>query len=185
MVFLLVVASSCGENTRIDWAKKEKHYMLAKYKDKMERPSPPAQTEAKIGNVKVSLEFSQPSVKGRKIWGDLVKYDKLWRTGANEANVFESSEAILINDNTVPAGKYSLFTIPSQDKWTVILNKVYDQWGVYNYVQSEDVLRLEVIPTISEKLEERMKFDLDSTGNLEFAWEYLRFGLSIKSLPPQ
>ena len=80
--------------------------------DKSKRPSPPAEASAKVGGTMVTINYSQPSVKSRKIWGELVPYDKVWRTGANEATTFEVSTDVKIEGKTLPAGKYGLFTIP-------------------------------------------------------------------------
>lgn len=163
-------------------AQAEADYMLFRYKDKMDRPSPPNITRAQVGRARVSIEFSQPSVKDREIWGDLVKYNKVWRTGANEANIFETSAPLLVDGDTIPVGKYSLFTIPTDDRWTIIFNKIYDQWGVYDYKQSEDVARIEVSTYNVRDLQEKMTFEVDSTGKIAFAWEFLRFSFNIKPL---
>ncbi|MFY0654903.1 MAG: DUF2911 domain-containing protein [Cyclobacteriaceae bacterium] len=173
---------SCGKKTGEQMAKMEEDFMTSHYKDKMDRPSPPARTEATIGKAKVSLEYSQPAVKGRKIWGGLEKYDKIWRTGANEANVLQTSHPLLLNGDTIPVGKFSLFTIPKRDEWIVIINKDFDQWGVYNYNESLDVTRVLVVPQKVSDLKERMTFELDQSGDLSFSWEYLRFSLNLKPL---
>ncbi len=174
---LLVMA--CGPRT----AKEEAEYMLSKYKDKMDRPSPPAMVESTIGNAHVSLDYSQPSVRERTIWGKLVKYDEIWRTGANEANVFETSADVRVGNDTIPAGKYSLFTIPTQGDWTVILNKIHNQWGVYDYNKRMDQARIQVTPYKDDKLVEKMTFNISDQGKVKFSWEYLRFDFSITSLP--
>ena len=173
----LIALTSCGIKSGV-----ESDYMNFRYKDKMDRPSPPNITTAQVGRAKVSIDYSQPSVKDREIWGDLVKYDKIWRTGANEANIFETSVPLLVASDTIPVGKFSLFTIPSTDKWTVIFNKIYDQWGVYDYKQSEDVARIEVSTYKVGELQEKMTFEVDNTGKVVFAWEYLRFSFKLKPL---
>lgn len=147
-----------------------------------ERPSPLAVEAERVGSALVSVEYSQPGVKGRNIWGDLVRFDKLWRTGANEANIFSTDKPILINGDTLSAGKYSLFTIPSREEWVVIFNKVYDQWGGYDYDRKEDAMRHIVRPHYVNELQERMDFDLDSNGQFTFSWEYLRFDLMIEPI---
>ncbi|MEQ6119035.1 DUF2911 domain-containing protein [Reichenbachiella sp. MALMAid0571] len=182
MCLYLIALSGCGIKSGKEMAQVEADYMLFRYKDKMDRPSPPNITRAQVGRAKVSIDYSQPSVKERKIWGDLVKYDKIWRTGANEANIFETSGPLLVGSDTIPVGKFSLFTIPGKDKWTVIFNKIYDQWGVYDYKQSEDVARIEVSPYNVGDLQEKMTFEVDSTGKIVFAWEYLRFSFNVKPI---
>ncbi|MEQ9286719.1 MAG: DUF2911 domain-containing protein [Cyclobacteriaceae bacterium] len=177
----LVVSASCSRTGK-EMAKAEESCMMARYKDKMDRPSPPAMTSSQVGNARVSIDYSQPGVKGRQIWGDLVKFNKIWRTGANEANVLETSAPLLVNGDTIPTGKFSLFAIPTPTDWTVVINKVYDQWGVYDYNPSEDVARLTVRPVKVGDLQERMTFDIDSTGKIEFSWEYLRFNFKVQPL---
>src|SRR5687767_4572105 len=97
------------------------------------RPSPAATATGKIGAANVSVNYSSPSVKGRTIWGDLVPYGKVWRAGANEATVFQTDRDITIEGKKLPAGKYSFFTIPTENEWTLIFNKQPEQWGAYKY----------------------------------------------------
>lgn len=182
ILFLCLVVSASCIRTGKEKAQAEESYMMARYKDKMDRPSPPAMTSSQVGNAKVSIDYSQPGVKGRQIWGDLVKYNKIWRTGANEANILETTAPLLVNGDTIPVGKYSLFAIPTPIDWTVVINKVYDQWGVYDYNPSEDVARLNVTPFKVGDLQERMTFDIDTTGKIEFSWEYLRFNFKVRPL---
>src|SRR5881398_636451 len=87
--------------------------------DKSKRPSPPAQAQCKFSDGKtITVDYSSPRMKGRKIYGDLVPYGKVWRTGANEATAFVTSADVKVGDKDVPAGSYTLFTIPNADKWT-------------------------------------------------------------------
>ncbi len=148
--------------------------------DKSKRPSPPASTTADINGVNVTLDYSSPSVKGREIWGDLVAYDKVWRTGANEANVFTTDGNVLINGMELPQGQYSLFTIPSENNWVVIFNKVAEQWGAYDYDPAEDALRVEVTPEETTEMQETLKFDISNGGTLTFHWENKSFTLNIE-----
>src|SRR6185437_4669611 len=90
--------------------------------DKSKRPSPPETATGTVGGASISINYSSPSVKGRKIWGGLVPYDKVWRAGANEATIFETNKAIKIEGKDLPAGKYSLFATPGENEWTIILN---------------------------------------------------------------
>ena len=86
-----------------------------------------------IGLTDVTITYSRPGVKGRVIWGELVPYDKVWRTGANKATTISLSDDVTINGQSIAAGTYSLHTIPGKDQWTVIFNKVANQWGSYSY----------------------------------------------------
>ncbi|UXP31626.1 DUF2911 domain-containing protein [Reichenbachiella agarivorans] len=143
------------------------------------RPSPPARTSQVINSAKVYITYSQPGVKDREIWGDLVKYDKIWRTGANEATVFSTDQIITIEGQTINPGNYALYTIPSENEWEVILNKKYDVWGAYDYDESLDVLRFKVYPTKREELQERMNFNIAPNGLVTFSWEYLQFQFQL------
>ena len=110
------------------------------------RPSPKATVSQTVGLTDVTITYCRPSVHGRVIWGGLVPYDQVWRTGANEATTITFSDEVAIEGTTLPAGTYGLFTVPGKDTWTVIFNKGAKQWGAYDYKQSEDVLRIKVKP---------------------------------------
>jgi len=149
------------------------------YGQGMKRVSPPATASATIKGTKVEIKYSQPSVKGRKIWGGLVPYDQVWRTGANEATTFETSQDVKIEGKTLPKGKYSLFTIPGKKSWTLIFNKKAKQWGAYNYSSSDDALRVKVKAKNSKKMSEKLQFSF--VGNTAvFHWEKLEFEFAIK-----
>jgi len=114
------------------------------------KPSPLAIAKMKYKDAYVKVVYSQPHKNGRKIFGELVPYNKVWRTGANEATEITLTDTILVAGDTLNAGTYSIFTIPQKDKWTVIFNNELGQWGAYNYLEKSDELRIEV-PT--EKIE--------------------------------
>ncbi len=177
---VLPLSFSCSKKS--DKAANEEEYMMSRYAQKKERPSPPAKTKIKIGDNYLGLYYSQPSVSGRKIWDDLVPYDDVWRTGANEASVFKTTTKVVIEGDTIEPGKYALFTIPSESSWTVILNDKYDVWGAYDYDKQFDVARFEVIPVLVPEMLEKMTFEIDSTGLVEFAWENLRFNFQVSMI---
>src|SRR5215831_9717857 len=104
--------------------------MIWAQSDKSKRPSPPATATGKVMGATIAIDYSSPSVKGRKIWGGLVPYDKVWRTGANEATLFSTDKEIKVEGKPLPAGKYSLYTIPGEKEWVIILNSQTGQWGV-------------------------------------------------------
>lgn len=106
--------------------------------------SPAANAEIKSGELNVKVAYSQPQKKGRKIFGGLVPYGKVWRTGANEATEITFSKAAKLNGQPIAAGTYTLFTIPNEDKWTIILNSVTGQWGAFTHKPDKDVMRTEV-----------------------------------------
>lgn len=107
-----------------------------------------------FGLGKITLSYSRPNTKGRKIFGGMEPYGTVWRTGANSATLISFTEPVKFGGTEVPAGEYGLFTIPGQDEWTVILNKGAKQWGAYEYKAADDVLRIKVKPvTLQEKVE--------------------------------
>jgi hypothetical protein len=146
--------------------------------EKKERASPPAKVSATVAGSTITVNYGQPSVKGRKIWGDLVPYNKVWRTGANEATTFETSKDIKVEGILLPAGKYALFTIPGETEWTFIFNKTANQWGAYSYDEKQDQLRIKVKPQKTATLNEQLTFYIENNKVL-FRWEYLEAGFKI------
>ena len=147
--------------------------------DKSKRPSPPAKAEFVVGAATITIDYSQPGVKGRKIWGELVPYDKVWRTGANEATTFEVSKDVKVEGNALKAGKYGLFTIPGKDEWVIIFNSVPNQWGAYEYDENKDVLRVTVKPTETSESTERLTFSVEDNGMVIMKWEKLKVGFKV------
>ena len=143
-----------------------------------EIPSPLKKISETVNGVKVDLQYGSPGVKGRTIWGELVPYGEVWRTGANEATWISFDKDVMIEGNKVPAGKYGLFTIPNTDEWTVILNKTWDQWGAYDYSADDDLVRFSVSPQMLETPEERMAFAL-ADNQVKFMWEKLAFAFEV------
>ena len=145
--------------------------------------SPAAAVMQEVGISRVKIHYHRPAVQGRKIWGDLVPYGKVWRLGANEATVLEIPHEAKINGNKIAAGKYSLFAIPSADSWTFVVNKVPDQWGAFSYKQEQDVLRFQAKP---EAAPHREWFDIDIVPTSDRAmrvdvmWEKLRVPFTIE-----
>ena len=152
--------------------------------DKASRPSPPDSTTGKVGNATITINYSSPGVKGRKIWGGLVPYDKAWRAGANEATIFETDKAIQVEGKPLPAGKYSLFAIPGEKQWQFIFNSETGQWGIKqtgeaNRDPAKDVLTVTVKPQQSSTMTERLKYDITSKG-FALKWENLVVPVAIK-----
>lgn len=143
----------------------------------VKRPSPLSSDSTLIDGIKISVHYSSPGVKKRKIWGELVPYDSIWRTGADKATYLEVDGDVLINGELLKKGKYAIFTIPRADSWTIIFNKDWNQWGAYNYEQSEDVLRVDVKPRPSDYTE-RMSFSFED-HSIKFEWEYLYYVLDL------
>lgn len=149
--------------------------------DKSKRPSPPRSASAMVGDLNIEVDYGAPSVKGRTVYGDLVPYGKVWRTGANEATTFSVNKDVSIDGNSLPAGKYALFTIPESDEWTVIFNKKPDQWGAYDYDQGDDALRIKVKPQKSGTMQEQLAFEVGDDGKVKFAWENLTFDFTVSA----
>jgi hypothetical protein len=143
-----------------------------KKEDKSKRPSPPAKVSETIkSGATISIDYSQPSVKGRTIGKDLEPKDgAVWRTGANEATIFETDKAVTINGKALPAGKYSLFSIAGAGEWTIIFNKTWNQWGAYDYKQADDILRVKAKATKAASFAEKMTFTIDKNGNVSLLW---------------
>jgi hypothetical protein len=112
----------------------------------MPKPSPKSVITQEVGLTEVSIAYNRPSAKGRKIFGDLVPFDKVWRTGANMSTQITFKEQASIQGKKVPAGTYSMFSIPGKKEWTLILNKNAEVWGENKYNEKEDVLRFKVKP---------------------------------------
>jgi hypothetical protein len=148
--------------------------------DKSKRVSPPARVSEtlKSGTV-VTIDYSQPSLKNRAIGKDIATFGKVWRTGANEATVFEVSKDVTIQGKALPAGKYSLYTIPGEKEWTFIFNKTWDQWGtVYN--QELDQLRITAKPETTESLKEQLTFMISKNGEVSLEWGKMEVEFEVK-----
>lgn len=154
---------------------------FAQFDKKKERKSLPQKVTAHVEGVKVVVEYAAPEVRNRKVFGQLVPYGKLWRTGANEATTIEVSGKIAIDGKELDEGKYALFTIPGENEWTVIFNSEYDQWGAYNYDGKKDVLRVMVTPEKSG-FHEIMEFEITENGKLYLYWENIRIPMQITTL---
>ncbi|MDQ3132610.1 MAG: DUF2911 domain-containing protein [Acidobacteriota bacterium] len=135
-----------------------------------------------IGDTSVSVVYHRPNTKGRKVWGELVPFGQVWRTGANEATVFEVSNDVTINGQLLPKGKYSLHTIPTESEWTLIFNKTWNQWGSFEYDAKQDALRVSAKPTTGE-MRETMSFDFGdmkpNSTQVVIAWDKVRVPFTI------
>jgi hypothetical protein len=131
-----------------------------------------------INGATISINYGSPSVKGRKVFGELEKFGKVWRAGANEATVFTTSKDIMVEGKKLPAGTYGFFAIPTESTWTVIFNKVAKQWGAYKYDESSDALRVVVKPVKSTK-NERLVYKINKKG-FSLNWDTLSVPVSVK-----
>ncbi len=148
------------------------------------RLSPSASITQVAGITEIAITYARPSVNERTIWGELVPYDSVWRAGANEATTFAVSTDVTVEGKPLAAGQYSLFTIPGKEKWTIIFNKVAEQWGAYQYDAAQDALRLEVKPAPAP-FTELHTFRIDdvttTSARVVLHWEKLEvaFGVEI------
>jgi tetratricopeptide (TPR) repeat protein len=137
-------------------------------------PSPKATLMQTVGITDITITYSRPGVKGRQIWGALVPYDKVWRTGANQATIFQFSDDVMINGQKLAKGSYSLHTIPGRDQWTLIFNSFGDPNANYNYDAAKDVLRVMAKPERAE-FREWLQFDIPEmttdTAKIVMRWE--------------
>ena len=179
---------------------------------RLPRPSQKATIMQTIGVTDLTITYSRPAVKGRKIWGEapaaaiaannavgastlddstkrvkdapIVPYGHVWRTGANEATTFAVTDDVLINGQKLPAGTYSLHTIPGKDEWTIIFNSVSDQWGSFNYDEKKDVLRVKAKPEMVADTQEWLSIDIPSVSpnaaKINIRWERLRVPFTVE-----
>ena len=152
---------------------------------KMPQPSTTQTIMQDFGLGAISLTYSRPNVKGRQIFGDLLPYDQIWRTGANSATVIKFTEAVKIEGEDLAAGEYALFTIPGKTEWTIIFNKGTKEWGSYTYSETNDVLRVKVKPVMLQDKVETFTIQLgriyDTTAQLQLMWENTAVHVSIST----
>lgn len=152
--------------------------------DKSKRPSPPATATGKVMGATITINYSSPAVKGRKIWGGLVPYDKVWRAGANEATIFTTDKDIMVEGKKLAAGKYSLFTTPGEKQWTVFFNSETGQWGDTrggdaNMDPKKTVLEVKVTPKMLSTAQESLLYSVTASG-FTLSWDKLAVPVSIK-----
>jgi hypothetical protein len=145
-------------------------------------PSPPAKASGTTEKgTTITIDYSQPGVKGRTIGKDLEPMDgKVWRTGANKATVFEVSKDVTVEGKALPAGKYGLFTLVNGNEWTIIFNKTWDQWGAFNYKEADDALRVKVKGGKTKAFSERMTFVVGKNGKVSLLWGDRQVDFDVK-----
>ncbi len=147
------------------------------------KPSPPASATCDLaGGKSIKTDYSSPRMKGRKIYGGLVPYGEVWRTGANEATTFVTSADVEVGGKSVPAGSYTIFTVPTADKWTLIVNKKTGEWGIpYKYANDELVrvdMKVSKLPSPVENF--TIAYDKSAGGcTLRIDWETTRAAVNI------
>jgi len=147
------------------------------------RPSPAASATCDLGGGKtIKTSYSSPRMKGRKIYGDLVPFGQVWRAGANEATTFVTSSDVVVGGKTVPAGSYTIFTIPAAGKWTLIINKKTGEWGIPYKYESDELARIDMkvskLPAPVENF--TIAYDKSEAGcALQMDWETTRASVDI------
>ena len=173
------------------------------------RPSQTASVMQRIGVTDITITYARPGVKGRKIWGDplpeqadvkgeatlddqnkrpkgapIAPWGHVWRTGANEATTFVVTDDVLINGQKLPAGKYSLHTIPNKDEWTIVFNGTANQWGSFDYDPAKDTLRVKAKPQWLNENEEWLTFSFDpvtdDSAQVNIRWEKVNVPFTVK-----
>jgi hypothetical protein len=153
-------------------------FSLAAQTPKIEFPpaSPACTLKQRVGLTDIEIVYSRPGVKDRTIFGGIVPFGQVWRTGANGATKITFSTPVKLNGNDIPAGTYALFTIPGEDEWTVIINKGADQWGSFGYDEKADVARFKVTPIkLAEQIETfTIEFNLirDESAVMNLVWDH-------------
>ena len=179
--FLIFVGISVAIILALGWATR---FFMIKHTKSF---SPEEEVTLNRDDLTIKVFYNRPYKKGRVIFGPLVPYDKVWRTGANEATSFETNKALTIGSKTLPPGKYSLWTVPNKEKWTIIFNSEYGQWGINSQGEANrnpklDVLKAEAVSLQQENVTEQFTIDLRQAAEhieLRFLWDHTQVTLPI------
>ena len=154
--------------------------------DKSTRPSPPATAKFDLGGGKsITIDYSSPRAKGRKIFGELVPYGEVWRAGANEATSFVTTADLMIGGQHIPAGKYTLFAIPNKNEWTLVISKKTGEWGIPYPGQADDLARVSMKVGATAGPVENFTIALDKASKgctLRMEWENTKATVDIGSM---
>ncbi|WP_347173814.1 DUF2911 domain-containing protein [Polaribacter uvawellassae] len=185
VVSLLVL--SCKNVVKKTDKNEHENHVTTPVKDKTPKKkvlSPHTSAMAMIGDAHIHIDYSSPGVRGRIIFGGLVGYDAVWQAGAHNATWIETSKDLVINGKVLPKGKYGLFTIPSKEDWTIMINKNWDQHGKDEYDAKEDVLRFNITPIVSDEITEHLEYSVkkinDSEGSIHLSWEKITIQFPFK-----
>ncbi|MCP5046860.1 MAG: DUF2911 domain-containing protein [bacterium] len=150
---------------------------MAERGDDSGRKSKNGKVEGTIDGVNITIEYGRPQVKKREVWGGIVPFDQIWRTGADEATTISFSADVTVNGKKLAGGKYSLFTVPGKAEWAFVFNKVAKQWGHYKYDKGQDALRIMSKPKMGDHAEE-LTFTIDGK-NVVLHWEKVKVGFEV------
>ncbi|RIA09499.1 Protein of unknown function (DUF2911) [Flavobacteriaceae bacterium MAR_2010_72] len=187
VVVFVVSVFSCKNATKQTEQSEHEHHVTNS--EKVEEPkkkplSPHTETMAMVGDAHIHIDYSSPGVRGRIIFGGLVGYDHVWQAGAHKATWIETNKDLIIEGQTLPAGKYGFFTIPSKEEWTIIFNRKWDQHGKDEYDEKDDVIRFSVEPILSEAITEHLEYKVNKIstdeGIISLAWEKVNLSFNFK-----
>jgi hypothetical protein len=151
--------------------------------DKSKRPSPAAQAQCRFSDAKtITVDYSSPRMKGRKIFGELVPYGEVWRTGANEATTFVTNANLTAEGKDIPAGSYTIFSVPAQDSWTLIVSKKTGEWGIPYKYESEELARVPMKVSPTPGPVENFTIAFDQSGGactMQLSWENAQASVSF------
>lgn len=181
LVIIIIIAGSFACSGPKTDANGEGNEDMEELSTEETRVSPLKRVEGNVGNKDVKIQYGAPSVNDRVVWGDLVPYDEVWRTGANEATYIELEQGVLVEGEQLSAGKYSVFTIPREnDPWTVIFNSEWElEHGHFQYDETYDVLRVTAEPEWVEESQEQLSIEVVDDGLL-VKWEKLKLPITIE-----
>ena len=178
VVVLTLLVLSCKNETKKANVNNHENHVASSENDEVPKNivlSPHKFTMEMIGNAHIHIDYSSPGVRGRVIFGGLVGYENVWQTGAHNATWIETNKDLVINGELLSKGKYGFFTIPSKDDWTIIINKNWNQHGIDDYDENDDVIRFNVTPSISDEIIEHLEYKItkvsEKEGSISLAWE--------------
>ena len=185
IVLMLTIVGCKNEKSSSEEQKHNHNNTTEKVEEPKKKPlSPHTETMAMIGDAHIHIDYSSPGVRDRIIFGGLVGYDQVWQAGAHNATWIETNKDLIINGETLPAGKYGFFAIPSKEEWTIIFNSNWDQHGKDEYDKKDDVLRFKVKPIISEEVTEHLAYQVnkinDNEGTMSLSWEKVSIKFNFK-----
>lgn len=200
MVFTAVVLASCNRSEKTDgiassseMSNLEKEHLLVRagYADSVNKGlledtikgSSRREAKGNIGSTEITVNYGSPGVRGRVIWNGLVAYDQVWVAGSHWATAVTFSKDVVVGGTEVPAGTYGFFTIPGKETWTLILNSNYDMHLADEYQESQDVVRLMVMPELLDGPVQRLTYEVsvdnESSGSIAMSWDQIRVRMPI------
>jgi len=185
ILLTFVLAVGCKEEKKKTEVDHDNHMNTEKVSTEKKKLSPHTSAMAMIGGAHVHIDYSSPGVRNRIIFGGLLPFDAVWQAGAHMATWIETDKDLKIEGEIIPKGRYGFFAIPSQENWTVILNKNWDQHGKDEYDEKDDIIRFKVSSFISENVQEHLEYKIEETdersGTIALSWgkRSIKFPFSV------